>query len=275
VRTLLLLVWLIVTQALPCVPARSEPRVGRLDLLANVHGYDTGKGVVVPLRGIAEWLGAQVHYHAGKVEITLGDRDVSLTTGSSTGEVNGHAVSLTQPATVFGGITCVPIRFIADSLGATVEYDGTHKYTNPFLQPYVTVRYGGRQATVLVHQEPPDAVGRIVNDLENTVQRDAVSGVSQALGGYGVDWVLEVTRIRDGYFIAGYPAEWVTTPDPEIHGGLHGSFFFTDDHAVYGYRDGRWRVLMATGPDAPSRQTWPRAGIPLSVPRAFGLNLDR
>ena len=37
----------------------AEPRMGRLGLLCDVHGYETGDRVLVPLRGVAEWFGAQ------------------------------------------------------------------------------------------------------------------------------------------------------------------------------------------------------------------------
>jgi endonuclease YncB( thermonuclease family) len=81
--------------------------------------------VLVPLRGIFEALGATVRWDAGTQTITgsRGDRTVILTIGNRQATVNGNSVSLDVPPAVIGGRTMVPVRFIADGLGARATWD--------------------------------------------------------------------------------------------------------------------------------------------------------
>src|SRR3989337_2687369 len=83
-----------------------------------------GGRVLVPLRGIFEKMGAVVEWNAGTrtVRAARGTTLVELQIGSRIARVDGRAVTLDVPPMVLGGRTLVPLRFISESLGATVDY---------------------------------------------------------------------------------------------------------------------------------------------------------
>ena len=81
--------------------------------------------VFVPLRGIFEKLGAAVVYSQGTINATKGSTTVSLTIGSTQGTVNGQAQTLDVAPFIVGATTYVPLRFVAQSLGAQVGYDNS------------------------------------------------------------------------------------------------------------------------------------------------------
>jgi hypothetical protein len=79
--------------------------------------------VFVPLRGIFERLGASVVYTAGTINATKGRTTVSLHIGSTQATVNGQPQLLDVAPFIVGATTYVPLRFVAQSLGANVGYD--------------------------------------------------------------------------------------------------------------------------------------------------------
>ena len=80
---------------------------------------------VVPARFIAENLGATVEWDdIGRiVTITKGSTIILIQIDNPVARVNGIEVILDQPAVTLNGRTVVPARFIAENLGATVEWD--------------------------------------------------------------------------------------------------------------------------------------------------------
>jgi hypothetical protein len=78
--------------------------------------------VFVPLRGIFERLGAGVVYASGTINATRGGTTVSLHIGSTQATVNGQPQILDVAPFIVGATTYVPLRFIAQSLGANVNY---------------------------------------------------------------------------------------------------------------------------------------------------------
>jgi hypothetical protein len=85
---------------------------------------EINNSVLVPLRGVFEQLGANVQYNPQTKTIfaARGSTNVSLALGSATAYVNGQAEQLAQPPTVLIGTTLVPLRFVAESFGAYVEW---------------------------------------------------------------------------------------------------------------------------------------------------------
>ena len=80
---------------------------------------------LVPLRGIFEALGAEVHWD-GDTRTVTAVRDgtvVTLTIGVKTAYKDLTAIELDVPAKIVNGRTMVPLRFVSESLGAGVERD--------------------------------------------------------------------------------------------------------------------------------------------------------
>ena len=80
---------------------------------------------LVPLRAIFEALGAEVTWDdATKTAIgTLGDTTIKIAIGANEGYVNEQAVALDSGAALINSRTMVPVRFVAESLGAKVDWD--------------------------------------------------------------------------------------------------------------------------------------------------------
>ena len=81
---------------------------------------------MVPLRFVSEILGATVDWNASLqiVTITSGKRVIQLQIGSLMALVDTEVVSLTAAPMLSQSRTLVPLRFISESLGATVTWDG-------------------------------------------------------------------------------------------------------------------------------------------------------
>ncbi|SMP64183.1 stalk domain-containing protein [Anoxynatronum buryatiense] len=79
---------------------------------------------LVPLRGIFEALGAEIHWNndTRTVTGTKDDTTVVLQIGSRFPTVNNVPVEIDVPGTLVDGRTMVPARFIAESLNANVEW---------------------------------------------------------------------------------------------------------------------------------------------------------
>ncbi len=84
---------------------------------------------MVPLRFVGEAMGAEIEWEGTeqKITLTLYGKVVILRIGATTGLVNDEPVMLDAPPTIIGGRTLVPIRFISESLGASVDWEGTQQ----------------------------------------------------------------------------------------------------------------------------------------------------
>lgn len=98
--------------------------------------------VYVPLRGVFEHLGASVVYDNGRINATRGSTTVQLNIGSTTALVDGQQQNLDSPPFLIGARTLVPLRFVAQSLGAIVNYDASNRtvsITQPNAAPNAVV----------------------------------------------------------------------------------------------------------------------------------------
>jgi len=55
--------------------------------------------------------------------IQLGTTSIVLRIGAMSATVDGVAKPLTVPATILGGRTMIPVRFVAENLGCTVGWN--------------------------------------------------------------------------------------------------------------------------------------------------------
>ncbi len=80
--------------------------------------------VLVPMRAIFETLGASVKWDdkAQKVTAKKGSTEIVLWMGKKEAKVGSKTVNLDVPAAVSNGRTVVPLRFVAESLGAKVDW---------------------------------------------------------------------------------------------------------------------------------------------------------
>ncbi len=82
--------------------------------------------VFVPLRGVFENLGATVVYANGTINATGRGHTVSLHINSQAATVDGQQQTLDVAPFIIGASTYVPLRFVSQALGATVNFDGAN-----------------------------------------------------------------------------------------------------------------------------------------------------
>ena len=204
----------------------AEPPVNNITVVINnapvtfqgAPPQQVNGSVLVPLRGVFEQLGASVNYVASTrtIEAIKGATDVVLRLGQDTAYVNGNAEPLAQPPVVINGTTLVPLRFVAESFGAAVQWNGptqtvniktssanvaalpstptdqngnvigqltgVYTDTNP---PQVTIRVNGRNTSVPV-----------TSDTVILVQRGSDPAVQSELSALQVGDQVRVTRRR-------------------------------------------------------------------------------
>ncbi len=95
---------------------------------ANLNPAPTERSgrVFVPLRGVFEQLGATVVYDNGTINATGRGHTVSLKIGSQQAVVDGQPQTVDVAPFIIGASTYVPLRFVSQALGASVNYDGTN-----------------------------------------------------------------------------------------------------------------------------------------------------
>lgn len=83
-----------------------------------------GNRVLVPLRGVFEKMGATVDWNRANNTVTATghSRNIVLPLGGTSATVDGKRMTFDQPALVLGGRALVPLRFLSESLGATVDW---------------------------------------------------------------------------------------------------------------------------------------------------------
>lgn len=84
---------------------------------------------LVPLRAIFEALGAEVFWDNNDQSITAtkGQDTIWLQIGNKNAQKNGQQVTLDTAALIVNGRTLVPLRFVGESLGADVNWDGVNR----------------------------------------------------------------------------------------------------------------------------------------------------
>ena len=81
---------------------------------------------MLPVRFVAEAFGADVAWDGATSTATLktADTTIEITIGKTAAKVNGTEVTLDAPAFIENSRTYLPVRFVAENLGATVAWDG-------------------------------------------------------------------------------------------------------------------------------------------------------
>ena len=85
--------------------------------------YLKNNRVLLPIRGAAYLLGAQVEWANNTVYLTQGENSIQLNIVQGTALVNGETISLDVPAEIMNGRTMVPLRFVAEQLSCQVIWD--------------------------------------------------------------------------------------------------------------------------------------------------------
>ena len=81
---------------------------------------------LIPVRFVTEGLGAAILWDevTRAVDIRLGENEIRLVVGESEAIVNGQVVAFDTSTVIIQGRTFVPLRFISEALGASVNWEG-------------------------------------------------------------------------------------------------------------------------------------------------------
>ncbi|TBL69357.1 stalk domain-containing protein [Paenibacillus thalictri] len=111
------------------VQQTDRPQV-QISVNGHVTGDKTGyieNGItMVPFRILLNRLNAKYEWNAddSSLHITKGKEQIDLRLHSQTAQVNGEAVTMDAEPQIINGRIFVPLRFVAQSLGAPVEWNG-------------------------------------------------------------------------------------------------------------------------------------------------------
>ena len=103
--------------------------IGNTPLQTDVEPFIENGRTLVPMRAIFEAIGATVEWDAATETATSkkDETEVKITKNNTTAYVNGNAVTLDVPASIYDGRFMVPVRFISESFGCEVEWNGLRK----------------------------------------------------------------------------------------------------------------------------------------------------
>lgn len=174
-----------------------------------------GSRVLVPLRGVFEQMGATVEWRAvtRTVLAASGSTLVELQIGSRIARVNGQPVTLDVPAMIIGGRTLVPLRFISESLGASVEWNAATRTViitsgqaggppvgQPPAQPPRATTIRGTITNVILAQSPQDMPRIVVQSghLAYTIRITTDTAISRVESSTGAGGSVGVAALRPG-----------------------------------------------------------------------------
>ena len=154
---------------------------------------------LVPLRPMFEALGARVDWDndTRTVTATLDDKIIILQINNKIATVNGNEIELDVAGKLINGSTFIPVRFIAESLGAKVDWNPnsktviiisnttamsstTYKVTRVVDGDTIKVNFNGKEESLrLIGIDTPESVhpdasrnvleGRIASDYTKTL----------------------------------------------------------------------------------------------------------
>lgn len=181
---------------------------------------------LVPMRGIFESLGASVNWDADTrtVIAAKGDTVVMLQIGNGTAWVNGEAKELDVPAKIISDRTMVPARFVSETLGCKVDWDGAKKrvfINTPSLHEKAAGALDGKK--VLFAGNANLYHGRVVinkKTLDQASKTDVQGAFYQQCKSNGLDvtitnWCFASHKIGD--IFSGVSCEASTACKGEIH----------------------------------------------------------
>ena len=185
--------------------------------------------VFVPLRGVFERLGASVVYDNGSIDAQGAGRDISLHIDSTSATINGQAEILDVAPFIVGASTFVPLRFVSEALGASVNYDGTDS-----------------EVSITTAGSTPQYVAPVADTVDN----DGVyaSYAPPALPSYAQPELAAPNELwQPGYWAWGpygyywVPGTWVEPPQP---GYYWTPGYWHVDHARYAWSNGFWGITI-------------------------------
>lgn len=96
------------------------------ELPGEPYADATSGRIMIPLRGVVDYLGAEIGWDSASKTVTIkaGDKEIKLKAGDKRIIVNGSAIETDSAPTIKEGVTFIPLRFVSEQLGYTVKWFG-------------------------------------------------------------------------------------------------------------------------------------------------------
>lgn len=157
----------VLVSALLATPA---PVQAETDIIVKINGEKFQSDVapqirhdrlLLPMRLIFEALGAEINWDDSSRTVTAnkGSSTITLVIGSQTAKVNGKVRNLDTPAVIERNRTLVPVRFVVESLGSNVQWDGTTRTV--FIRTTPAADTDNKSSTET--SQPADSTGKYIS----------------------------------------------------------------------------------------------------------------
>jgi hypothetical protein len=111
--------------SLPAYAADSQIKIDGVGISSDAKPETKNNRIMVPLRIISENLGAKVNWTKSEVTLTKNEMKVMLKPNSKSAVKNGKTLQLDVEPYVKDDRMFVPLRFIAETFGSKVNYNGS------------------------------------------------------------------------------------------------------------------------------------------------------
>lgn len=214
----------------------AELQVGRHEGPLDLHGYNSGGTVVVPLAPLIHWLGATVTDAGEWTAVSRGSNVVYLQLPGNRSDGMGALVGL---------------RDVAERLGAGVRFRAWDSEEGGTLGhiPHVEITDGDRLTRIMVHAVPPDQVTELLRSVDS--------------GGRCTAYLLQVTAAA---------GDWMKTHEPQ----WRDQFGFEESYVtgVLHRLDGRWQYALRSSKVSHSAEELAEAGVPLEIVRSLQMEIE-
>lgn len=224
---------------------------GQLVEFSGAQPHMMGDQVIVPIRSVIEAAGGSVDWNPTDKTVTAqkGTVQLEIQVTSEVAKVNGSERIIGGPIHIMDGWTMVPARFIADSLGASIEFDGYNEEvalltsdTEPTMNPSSTEVTPVPETSTT--PPPPDmSIQPVGSALKVKLDKELSSSTSYVgelfTATVDTNGNSDYFGLPDGTMVRGH----VTFVQP-MRDGMPGILGITFDELIL--NDGRTRSISAT-----------------------------
>lgn len=165
----------------------------RLDF--PVAPFITEGTTFVPMRAIFEAFGASVEWNDETRTVTSAKdgTEINITIGSTTVYKNGEAQTLLAPPVIVDDFTMVPLRFVSESFGCSVEWNGITQTVTINTNPLENAKVGVIGDSICFGTNYSGGYALLLSEYNN------LTAVNEGLGGATIARNVKWSEDADGY----------------------------------------------------------------------------
>lgn len=142
-------------------------------IIKNANLITENNRILLPIRIVAENLGARIEWNSKKGKVTIIDAEntIELFMGQKNAKINGEKFDLDVAPKIFNNSTYVPMRFVAEALNAKIDYfngkDITHQHILPRMPHAMISRYPSKVEMISKEEAIEKARQELILAFEN------------------------------------------------------------------------------------------------------------